>query len=89
MSEESTMGNAQGWKMYNFQAMGDGGISSFCGDRLKRADAAVLSVEGPIHFMPSVITHTVEGGEFAAGIRSPKTSRSIAGIHHAQTMRDE
>jgi hypothetical protein len=77
MSEGSTMGNAQGWKMYNERSMGDSELAGFVGDRMNRADAAILSVEGPLHFMPSVITESV------AGPKSP------AGIHHAQTMRDE
>ena len=66
------MGNAQGWKMYNERAMGDSEVAGFVGDRMHRADTAILSVEGPLHFMPSVITHSVHG------------TKSPAGIHHSK-----
>lgn len=56
--EGSTAGNAQGHKMYNHNAMGDSEVASFVGERMKRADVPVLSVEGGMHFMPSQVTNS-------------------------------
>lgn len=77
MSEGSTAGNAQGWKMYNHQAMGDAEVAGYVGNRMERADVPVISLEGRMHFMPSQITH------------SSTNNKMPAGIHHAETMRDE
>lgn len=52
---DSTIGNAQGWKMYNHQAMGDREVKGFVGNRAERADVPVLSLYGPVHFMPTQI----------------------------------
>lgn len=52
---DAIQGNAQGWKMYNHQAMGDASVSGFVGDRMKRADVPVISLYGPMHFTPSQI----------------------------------
>jgi hypothetical protein len=72
MSEGSTAGNAQGYKMYNHNAMGDSEVASFVGDRMKRADVPLLSVEGKLHFMPTQITN------------SATASKMPAGMHHSE-----
>jgi hypothetical protein len=52
--------------------MGDSEVASFVGDRMKRADVPLLSVEGKLHFMPTQIT------------QSATASKMPAGMHHSE-----
>jgi len=55
---DAVAGNAQGYKMYNHQAMGDKELAGYVGHRMKMADVPVLSMYGRLHFMPSQITES-------------------------------
>jgi hypothetical protein len=78
----STAGNKQGWKMYNPQSMGDSGMHEFIGkDIMHRADAPILSVYGPMHFVPTQIRYASTHPESSHG-HEPFATR------HSQMMYD-